>query len=64
MSNDLLKLDIMQKMTLQLKTIGLSDIEIRHVTRKVYSNLYLLNSHIDEGRITEIKKVDVGDNEI
>lgn len=64
LSNDLLKLDIVQKMILQLKEIGLSDIEIRHVVQKVYSNLDLINSHIDDGRIIKIKKVDVQDDEI
>lgn len=55
LSNDLLKLDITQKMISQLKKIGLSDIEIRHIVQKSYSNLELLNSHIDEGRITDIR---------
>lgn len=59
LSNDLLKLDITQKMIIQLKQIGLSDIEIRHVVQKSYGSLELLNSHIDNDRIVEIKKVDI-----
>lgn len=59
LSNDLLKLDITQKMITQLKQIGLSDIEVRHVVQKSYGNLELLNSHIDNDRIVEIKKVDI-----
>ena len=39
LSNDLLKLDITQKMISQLREIGLSDIEIRHIVQKSYSNL-------------------------
>lgn len=59
LSNDLLKLEITQKMITQLKQIGLSDIEVGHVVQKSYGNLELLNSHIDNGRIVEIKKVDI-----
>ena len=58
LSNDLLKLDITQKMIDQLRDIGLSDVEIRHVVQKSYGDLYLLDKHIDKGQIVDIKIVD------
>lgn len=58
LSNDLLKLDITEKMIEQLKSIGLSDIEIRHVVQKCYGNLHLLDPHIDDGKIIDIKIID------
>ena len=64
LSNDLLKLEITQNMIKQLKTIGLTDIEIRHFVQKCYGNLYLLNPHIDEGRIVDIKIVDINEDKI
>lgn len=64
LSNDLIKLDITQKIITQLKQIGLSDIEIRHIVQKSYGDLELLNSHIDNGRIMEIKKVDINNDKI
>lgn len=57
LSNDLLKLDISQKMIVQLKELGLTDIEIRHTVLKCYENLELLNSHIDNERIVEIELI-------
>lgn len=57
LSNDLLKLSITQEMIKQLRDLGLSDVEIRHVVQKSYEHLYLLNKHIDEGRIVDIRIV-------
>ena len=58
LNNDLLKLDITQKMIEQLKEIGFSEVEIRHYVQKCYGNLYLLDRHIDVEIIVDIKIVD------
>lgn len=63
LSNDLLKLEISQKMINQLKEVGLSDMEIRHIVQKSYGNLELLNAHIDKKRITKIELVNNEDEE-
>lgn len=64
LSNDLLKLEITQKMIMQLKSLGLTDVEIRHYIKKCYGNLYLLDPHIEQGRLVDIKIVDAYEDEI
>lgn len=64
LNNDLIRLDIIDKVSVQLKEMGLSDIEIRHSIQKYYGNLNLLDQHIDSERIIDIKRVDDDGNEI
>lgn len=57
LQNDILKLDITQKMINQLREIGFSNDEMLPIIKEYYSNLELLNPHIDSGRITSMEIV-------
>lgn len=64
LNNDLLKIETIGTIITQLEKIGLSEIEIRGTIQKYYGELSLLNLHIDDERIIDIKKVDKDGNEI